>query len=54
MLIRRCVAEDMPHLLEIWLQATLHAHDFLPAAAPGSDAAATATAPGYLGGRGPG
>lgn len=33
MLIRRCVAEDMPHLLEIWLQATLHAHDFLPAAA---------------------
>ncbi len=33
MLIRRCVAEDMPQLLEIWLQATLHAHDFLPAAA---------------------
>ncbi len=33
MLIRRCVAEDMPKLLEIWLQATLHAHDYLPAAA---------------------
>lgn len=32
MLIRRCVAEDMPQLLEIWLQATLHAHDYLPAA----------------------
>ena len=33
MLIRRCVAEDMPKLLEIWLQATLHAYDYLPAAA---------------------
>jgi len=33
MLIRRCLVEDMPKLLEIWLQATLHAHDYLPAAA---------------------
>ncbi len=32
MLIRPCVDEDMPRLLEIWMQATLHAHDFLPAA----------------------
>ncbi len=33
MLIRRCLVEDMPKLLEIWLQGTLHAHDYLPAAA---------------------
>lgn len=32
MLIRPCVDEDMPRLLEIWMQATLHAHDLLPAA----------------------
>jgi len=32
MLIRRCQEADMPHLLEIWLQATLHAFDSLPAA----------------------
>lgn len=32
MLIRRCQEADMPHLLEIWLQATLHAFDALPAA----------------------
>lgn len=32
MLIRPCVENDMPQLLEIWLQATLHAHDFLPVA----------------------
>ncbi|MGL4205243.1 MAG: GNAT family N-acetyltransferase [Aeromonadaceae bacterium] len=32
MLIRSCVDDDMPRLLEIWMQATLHAHDFLPAA----------------------
>ncbi len=32
MLIRRCQEADMPQLLEIWLQATLHAFDALPVA----------------------
>ena len=32
MLIRPCVERDMPQLLEIWLQATLHEHDYLPVA----------------------
>lgn len=32
MLIRRCITTEIPKLLQIWLQATLHAYDYLPAA----------------------
>lgn len=32
MLIRRCETADQDGLLDVWLQATLHAHDQLPAA----------------------
>lgn len=32
MLIRRCETADQDELLDVWLQATLHAHDQLPAA----------------------